>query len=59
VKRRDIIVLLERDGWKLLRDSGPHTVYYRGSERISIPRHKEIKDILSKSIIKKAGGNED
>jgi predicted RNA binding protein YcfA (HicA-like mRNA interferase family) len=55
VKRRDIISLLERGGWGLLRDVGPHTVYGKGSARLAIPRHTEIKENLAKSIIKKIG----
>jgi predicted RNA binding protein YcfA (HicA-like mRNA interferase family) len=55
VKRRDIISLLERGGWSLVRDVGPHTVYGKGGARLSIPRHTEIKENLAKSIIKKIG----
>jgi predicted RNA binding protein YcfA (HicA-like mRNA interferase family) len=55
VKRRDIISLLERGGWSLQRDVGPHTVYGKGRARLAIPRHTEIKESLAKSIIKKIG----
>jgi predicted RNA binding protein YcfA (HicA-like mRNA interferase family) len=55
VKRRDIIILLEQNGWSILRDAGPHTVYYKGRGRISVPRHRELKETLANGIIKKMG----
>jgi mRNA interferase HicA len=48
-------MLLEGKGWSLLRDDGAHTVYSKGSERLAVPRHKEINEGLAKGMIKKIG----
>jgi len=53
MKRIQLIRLLERNGWELIRDVGPHSVYANGDRRESIPRHKEINELLAKKIIKR------
>ncbi|MBQ1207847.1 MAG: type II toxin-antitoxin system HicA family toxin [Lachnospiraceae bacterium] len=53
MKRRDLIKLLEKNGWYLKRNGGEHDIYTNGRERIPIPRHSEIKERLAQSIIKK------
>lgn len=55
MKRRDLIKLLEKNGWYFLRDGGRHDVYTNGVKMEPIPRHKEINEMLAKSIIKKYG----
>lgn len=55
VKRRELIKLLERSGWKLHRHGANHDVYMKGNEREPIPRHPEIKDSLARAIIKRRG----
>jgi len=54
VKRRDLIQKLEKTGCVLIRHGGRHDWYQNPRTKISqpIPRHKEIKDILAKHIIK-------
>jgi mRNA interferase HicA len=54
VKRRDLIKKLETAGCVLIRHGGRHDWYYNPRTKISqpIPRHREIKDILAKHIIK-------
>ncbi|RRK35543.1 toxin-antitoxin system, toxin component, HicA family protein [Schaedlerella arabinosiphila] len=37
------------------RHGSDHDVYTKGAERESVPRHKEIKENLAKSIIKRRG----
>lgn len=53
MKTKDLIKLLERNGWKFKRHGANHDVYVKGSERESIVRHKEIDELLAKAIIKR------
>ena len=53
MKRTDFIKMLERNGWWLERDKGPHSVYTNGKASEAVPRHKEIDEILAKKIIKR------
>lgn len=55
MKRRDLIKLLEENGWYLKRNGGDHDIYAKGNKRIPVPRHKEINEQLAKSIIKNLG----
>jgi predicted RNA binding protein YcfA (HicA-like mRNA interferase family) len=55
MKRKDLIRMLERNGWWVNRDSGPHTIYTNGTVSEPIPRHNELKDVLAKAIIKRRG----
>jgi mRNA interferase HicA len=53
MKTRDLITLLERNGWKLKRHGSDHDIYVKGKERESVVRHRETDDDLAKSIIKR------
>lgn len=55
MKRRDLIKLLEKNGWKLYRNGAGHDIYVKGAESESVPRHSEIKENLAKGIIKRRG----
>jgi len=55
MKRRDLIKLLEKNGWELVRSGGNHDIYKKGNHREVIPRHTEIKEALAKQIIKRNG----
>lgn len=55
MKRRDLIKLLEKNGWRKLRDIGSHTIYTDGKEIEPIPRHTEINENTAKAIIKRQG----
>lgn len=55
MKTKDLIKLLESNGWKFKRHGADHDVYTKGTERESVPRQKEIKENLAKSIIKRRG----
>ena len=55
MKRRDLVKLLEKNGWYLKRNGGNHDLYTDGERTEPIPRHPEIKERLAKSIIKKLG----
>ncbi|MCI8388168.1 MAG: type II toxin-antitoxin system HicA family toxin [Clostridiales bacterium] len=55
MKTKDLIKLLENNGWKLIRHGGNHDVYGNGNKIESVPRHKETDEMLAKSIIRKHG----
>ena len=55
MKRKDLIELLEKNGWTYKRSGGNHDLYTNGIETETIPRHKEIKENLAKAIIKRRG----
>ena len=53
MKQRDLIKRLELAGFKFLRHGSDHDQYARGKEMVSVPRHREIKENLAKSITRK------
>jgi len=53
MKRRDLIKLFEKKGWYALRDNGIHEIITDGTNNEAIPRHREINELLAKSLIKK------
>lgn len=55
MKRTDMIRLLWKNGWKLKRSCGGHDVYEKGNDTVAIPRHRELNEILCKSIIRQKG----
>lgn len=55
MKRKDLISLLERNGWRLLRNGTNHDIYTNGEIMETIPRHREISENLAKAIIKRRG----
>ena len=55
MKRRDLIKLLEKNGWYLKRSGGNHDIYTNGVDNEPISRQSEIKEDLAKAIIKRRG----
>ena len=55
MKRRDLIKLLERNGWEFKREGGNHIIYTKDGKTEKIPRHREINEKLARGIIKKWG----
>lgn len=55
MKRKDLIDLLERNGWELKRNGAKHDLYAKGAKRETIPRHREIDEDLAKAIIRRQG----
>ncbi len=53
MKRKDLINLLEKNGWFYKRNGGNHDIYTNGKNSEMIPRHNEIKENLAKAIIKR------
>lgn len=55
MKRRDLIKLLEKNGWQYKRNGGNHDIYMKGTERESVGRHTEINETVAKAIIRRRG----
>ena len=55
MKTKDLIKLLEKNGWYLKRNGGSHDIYTNGKDSEMIPRHTEVKENLAKAIIKRRG----
>ncbi|MBR5596472.1 MAG: type II toxin-antitoxin system HicA family toxin [Lachnospiraceae bacterium] len=55
MKRNDLIRLLEKNGWYLLRHGSNHDIYTNGARNETIPRHRDIPEVLAKTILKRAG----
>lgn len=55
MKRKDLIKMLDRNGWWLQRNGANHDIYTNGIRSEPIPRHSEIKEQLAKSIIRRQG----
>jgi len=55
LKRKDLIKLLEKNGWYLARNGSNHDIYTNGDATEAIPRHNEIKELLTKAIIRRNG----
>lgn len=55
MKRRNLIKLLNANGWYLLREGANHDIYTDGTKIEPIPRHAEVNEQLAKAIIKRQG----
>ena len=53
LKTKDLIDILERNGFRFKRHGSNHDLYVRGSERESVVRHRETDEELAKAIIKR------
>ena len=55
MKRIDLIKIIEKNGATFIRHGGRHDWYHNPITKMSqpVPRHREINEYLSKSIIKK------
>lgn len=53
MKQRDLIKKLESAGFSFVRHGGNHDVYRRGTDEEKIPRHREVNEMLAKSIIRR------
>ncbi|GAB5411871.1 MAG: hypothetical protein ChlgKO_09850 [Chlamydiales bacterium] len=57
MKKKDLEKRLTKLGWRFLRHGGKHDYWTNGTVHESIPRHREINEILAKKIIKTAEKN--
>lgn len=55
MKRRDLIKLLEANGWRYKRSGGDHDIYTDGKNIEPISRQREIKETVAQAIIRRRG----
>lgn len=55
MKRRDLIKLLEKNGWYFKREGHDHDIYTDGVNIEPISRQREIKEPVAQAIIKRRG----
>ena len=53
MKRRELIKLLEKNGWYIKRNGGKHDLYTNGISVEPIPRQPDIRERLARDIIKR------
>jgi predicted RNA binding protein YcfA (HicA-like mRNA interferase family) len=53
---KEILALYKRAGWKVLRQKGSHVFVGLGTERETIPMHKELKKGLEAYLLKRLKG---
>ena len=53
MKKRELVRRLILAGFSFDRHGGDHDIYKRGNDIEKIPRHREINEMLAKSIIRK------
>ncbi|MDD3921017.1 MAG: type II toxin-antitoxin system HicA family toxin [Eubacteriales bacterium] len=55
MKTKDLVKLLENNGWMFKRHGANHDIYTKGKEREEIVRHRETDEDLARAIIKRRG----
>lgn len=55
MKQRELTQRLENGGFVFERHGAGHDIYVRGNQRETVPRHKEINEILARAILKRNG----
>ena len=55
MKTKDLIALLERNGWRFKRHGANHDIYVKDGKRESIVRHRETDAQLARTIIRRQG----
>lgn len=55
MKRRDLIKLLEANGWWLKRNGGDHDIYTNGKACEPISRQRELNEVVAQAIIRRRG----
>lgn len=51
-----MLKLFEQSGWQCLRQRGSHVIVGKGTERETIPMHKELKKGLEQKLLKRLVG---
>ena len=54
---KDLLRLLQRDGWKLVRVNGSHHILAKGDKTVTVPVHgnKSLGKGLERKILKQTG----
>jgi mRNA interferase HicA len=60
VKRQELEAALRALGWYFQKHGGSHDLWahQRKQRKLAIPRHKEIKEHLARSILRQAAADE-
>jgi mRNA interferase HicA len=54
MKRRDLERKLTQLGWTFARHGGRHDVWKKGDLEESVPRHREVSEVLAQAILRRA-----
>lgn len=57
MKKRELVKRLRELGFTLRRRGGGHDIWGDGRKSCTVPRHREIKDTLAKSILREAAAS--
>lgn len=52
---KEMLRLYQKAGWIILRQKGSHVAVGKGSERETIPMHRELKKGTEHKLLKKLG----
>ena len=52
---KEMVRLYEENGWAILRQKGSHLQVGKGTERETIPMHRELKKGLERKLLKRLG----
>jgi len=52
---KEMLKRYEKAGWTLLRQKGSHAVVGKGTDRETIPLHRELKTGTEKALLKRLG----
>ena len=55
IKRTDLVRLLERHGYRLIREGANHSIYGNGEKTIPVKRHSQFDRITANELCKQAG----
>jgi hypothetical protein len=62
MKRRDLLSRIAKRArelgvdWVLVTEGSEHTIYQVGSQKVSVPRHREINEYTAQGILKDTEG---
>jgi mRNA interferase HicA len=57
VKLRDLVQYLEKNGFRVVREGGNHSIYSNGIKIVPVKRHRQFDRITANEICKQAGLN--
>ncbi len=52
---KDMLKLYEHRGWRQIRQKGSHVIVAKGTDRETIPMHRELKKGLERALLKRLG----
>ena len=55
MKQRDLVKRLEKAGFEFDHHGGDHDIYVRGADKEAVPRHREVKENMAKTILRRWG----